>query len=294
MPGQPSPPTPRLETRNLTRRFGALVANDHVSLSVRPGELHCLLGENGAGKSTFSACLYGLDQSNEGEIFVNGKAVHIDSPADAIALGIAMVHQHFVLVPAFTVLENIIAGTGSGIALKLAAARYRIGELMVRIGLSLDLDRRVADLSVGECQWVEIVKALYQDVSLLILDEPTGVRTPQESDKLFAILRELKGRGISIILISHKMAEVMQSDRISVLRKGRLVATVETAATTRDELTMMMVGRVVKSVAASARQTDGPPVLSVSDLALPVGAATHPPRVSFDLALAIIIEHAGM
>ena len=227
---------PRLEVRGLTKRYGALLANDAISFSVAPAELHCLLGENGAGKSTLSACVYGLAVPDAGEIRVDGQRLDLRSPADAIRAGIGMVHQHFVLVPSFTVLENIVVGTGFGLRLDLAQARRRIGELCTRLGLEINVDRKVSSLSVGEMQWVEIVKSLYLGARLLILDEPTAVLTPQESDRLFALMADLKASGISIILISHKMNEVMRSDRVSVLRKGRLVATLTAAETTRDAI----------------------------------------------------------
>lgn len=258
----------RLEVRGLTKRFGALAANDGIALSIRPGELHCLLGENGAGKSTLSSCLFGLVQPDAGEIAIDGRPLALRSPADAIAAGIGMVHQHFVLVPAFTVLENIMVGTGHGWRADRRAGRDRIAAICARYGLTLDPDRRVEDLSVGEKQWVEIVKALYLGARLLILDEPTAVLTPQESGRLFGIIRQLTGSGISVILITHKMNEVMQSDRVTVLRRGRLVATVDTAGVSRDELSEMMVGRRIRSVAADRTGQAPPEALSISGLQL--------------------------
>ncbi|HET6618675.1 MAG TPA: ABC transporter ATP-binding protein [Dongiaceae bacterium] len=258
----------RLSTRHLSKRFGPVQANDGVSLDVAAGELHCLLGENGAGKSTLSACLYGLYQPDSGLILVDGIEQDFRSPADAIAAGIGMVHQHFVLVPTFSVLENIIVGTGAGLALNLAGARARVRALCERHGLEIDLDATIEDLSVGEQQWVEIVKALHLGARILILDEPTAVLTPQESDRLFALLSRMKADGLSIILISHKMNEVMRSDRVSVLRRGRLVGTVATQATTRDELTLMMIGRHLQPVEAEPRAGDHPPVVQVRDVSL--------------------------
>jgi simple sugar transport system ATP-binding protein len=258
----------RLSTRHLSKRFGPVQANDDVSLDVAAGELHCLLGENGAGKSTLSACLYGLYQPDSGHILVDGIEQDFRSPADAIAAGIGMVHQHFVLVPSFTVLENIIVGTGAGLALDLAGARARVRALCVRHGLEIDLDATIEDLSVGEQQWVEIVKALHLGARILILDEPTAVLTPQESDRLFTLLSRMKADGLSIILISHKMNEVMRSDRVSVLRLGRLVGTVSTQATTRDDITLMMIGRHLQPVEAEPRAGDHSPVVQVKDALL--------------------------
>lgn len=289
-----APATPRLTVRHLTKRFGALIANDDVSLSIAAGELHCLLGENGAGKSTFSACLYGLLQPETGEIEIDGVKAELTSPAKAIASGIGMVHQHFVLVPSFTVLENIVVGTGSGLRLDMTAARSRILELSRQFGLEITPDRLVADLSVGEKQWVEIVKALYLGARLLILDEPTAVLTPQESERLFAIIQQLKGSGIAVILISHKMNEVMRSDRVSVLRKGRLVGTVTTKDFTRDDLTMMMVGRPVAQVHARSKPGAGETALSFKGVSLAKGGRTHLKNVTLDLAAGEIIGIAGV
>jgi simple sugar transport system ATP-binding protein len=257
-----------LSIRNLSKRFGPVIANDGVSLDLRPGELHCLLGENGAGKSTLSSCLYGLYQPDEGQIFVDGQESLFRSPADAIRAGIGMVHQHFVLVSTFTVLENIVVGTGTGLRLDTRATRRRVSELCERHGLQLDLAARVEDLSVGEQQWVEIVKALYLGARVLILDEPTAVLTPQESELLFTLLQRMTADGLSIILISHKMNEVMRSDRVTVLRRGRVIGTVETRSTTREQLTQMMIGRQLEPVAAEGRVGDAPAVVTISSLSV--------------------------
>lgn len=287
--------TPRLSIRHLTKRFGEMLANDDISLDVMPGQLHCLLGENGAGKSTLSSCLYGLYAPDGGEIQVDGEAVHLRSPGDAIAAGIGMVHQHFVLVPGFTVLENVTVGTGSGWRLDRAGALARIGEICAAYGIALDPHRLVGDLSVGEQQWVEIVKALYTGARLLILDEPTAVLTPDESHRLFRIIERLTGEGLSVILISHKMAEVMQSDQVSVLRKGRLVGTVLTADVDRDQLTAMMVGR---SIAPPLRKdgavSSGKPVLRVRDLTRLRNGRPALDRVSLDMDEGEIVGIAGV
>lgn len=284
----------RLEVRHLTKRFGAFTANDDISFSVAPGELHCLLGENGAGKSTLSSCIFGLLQPDGGEILADGQPLALRSPADAIAARIGMVHQHFVLVPAFTVLENIMVGTGSGWRADLKAARGRIAGICGRYGLTLDPDRRVGQLSVGEKQWVEIVKALYLGAQLLILDEPTAVLTPQESDQLFAIIRQLTGAGISVILISHKMKEVMQSDRVTVLRRGRLVATVDTAGVSRDELSEMMVGRRVRPVVAEAATAERAPLLVLRDLRLTLERGRAIAPIDLTLGQGEILGIAGI
>lgn len=260
--------TARLSVRNLSKRFGSVAANDGVSLEVEPGELHCLLGENGAGKSTLSSCLYGLYEPDEGQIIIDGEERRFRSPADAIRAGIGMVHQHFVLVPPFTVLENIVVGTGSGLRLNTRGARRRVAELCARHGLQLNLDAPVEDLSVGEQQWVEILKALYLGARVLILDEPTAVLTPQESERLFTMLQQMIVDGLSIILISHKMNEVMRSDRVTVLRRGRVVGTVETRSTTRAQLTQMMIGRQLRSMEAEIRGGGAPSVIAVSGLSL--------------------------
>ncbi|MBA3518373.1 MAG: ABC transporter ATP-binding protein [Rhizobiales bacterium] len=285
---------PRLAVEHLTKRFGALVANDDISLAVRSGELHCILGENGAGKSTLSSCLYGLLQPDEGRIAVDGVQLALASPLDAIRAGIGMVHQHFVLAPRFTVLENITVGTGSGFRLKLAAARRRLKELCSRYRIALDPDAEVADLSVGEQQWVEIVKALYLGARVLILDEPTAVLTPDESARLFSIIRELTATGISVVLITHKMNEVMQSDRVSVLRRGRLVATVRTAEVTRDELTLVMVGRPVQASHHHVAAARGGNVLEVEGVRLRRGGRDRLRDVSFRLAGGEILGIAGV
>src|SRR3990170_539492 len=236
-----------LRVEGLSKRFPQVVANDDLSLDVRRGEIHCLLGENGAGKTTLAECLYGFFKPDAGRIFFRGQPVRLSSPSDAIALGIGMVHQHFVLVPPLTVVENVVAGTPSaGVLLDLAGAKRDLETLCRKYGVDLDLEARVWQLSVGKQQWVEILKALYVGSELLILDEPTAVLTPQETDRFFATLRQMTREGLSILLITHKLNEVMRvSDRVTVLRKGRLVATVQTAEVTPADLARMMVGREV-------------------------------------------------
>jgi general nucleoside transport system ATP-binding protein len=218
---------PVLELRGITKKFGSVVANDRVGFDVVAGEVHALLGENGAGKSTLMSVLYGLYKPDEGEILVDGKPVTINSPSAAIDLGIGMVHQHFMLVPVMTVAENIVLGqepTRRGGVLDLKAARARVRELSDRYGLAVDPDAVVEDISVGAQQRVEILKALYRNARILVLDEPTAVLTAQEVRELTGVLNRLKADGAAIVFISHKLGEVLTvADRITVLRRGKKV-----------------------------------------------------------------------
>lgn len=237
---------PILSVQEVTKKFHQVVANDRVSFDVMAGEIHCLLGENGAGKSTIAECIYGFHRPDGGTISVRGKELDLRSPSDAIHSGIGMVHQHFVLVPTMTVLENIVIGTEAAKAiLDMRSATDRILTICRRYDVDIDLNSRVSQLTVGQQQWVEILKALFLGAEILIMDEPTAVLTPQESRRLFRIFREMCGSGMSIILISHKLDEVMQSDRVTILRKGRKVATVITRESSKSELTNLMVGRDV-------------------------------------------------
>ena len=221
----------QLALRHVTKRFGTLVANDRISLTVEPGEIHCLLGENGAGKSTLMNVLYGLYQADEGEIVLDGKVQHFAGPGDAIAAGIGMVHQHFMLVPVFTVAENVMLGnesTGFGGSLNLDAARERVREISERFGFAVDPDAIVEDLPVGVQQRVEIIKALSRDARVLVFDEPTAVLTPQETDELMQIMRQLQESGAAIVFITHKLREVREvADRITVIRLGKVVGEAE-------------------------------------------------------------------
>ena len=237
-----------LETRNITKRFPGVLANDKVNCLIEKAEIHAFLGENGAGKSTLMNILYGLYQPEEGDIYFDGKEVKIDSPTTAMNLGIGMIHQHFMLIPNMTVLENIILGLPSSRPpfLQLDKARTKVKAMFERYNFDIDVNAKIMDLSVGSQQKVEIIKALFRGAKLLILDEPTAVITPQESSELFKILHDLKDNGNSIIFISHKIEEVLEiSDRVTILRDGRVVDTVIGSETNMQELSSLMVGRPV-------------------------------------------------
>jgi len=258
-----------LEMRGITKRFPGVLANDHVDFDVVPGEIHALFGENGAGKSTLMRVLYGLYRPDEGEIRLGGDPVIITSPAVAIQHGIGMIHQHFMLVQTLTVAENVALGVPSsrGPLTDLGRVSARIRQLSEDYGLKVDPAAYIWQLSVGERQRVEIIKALYRDVSLLVLDEPTAVLTPQEVRDLFGVLTALVRNGLSLVFISHKVNEVLElSDRITVLRAGRKIATVRGAETTADQLADMMVGHQVAAVRVPADRQQGPVALAVSDL----------------------------
>ncbi len=258
-----------LEVRGLTKRFPGVLACDHIDLTLYKGDVLGLLGENGAGKSTLMNMIYGLYTPDEGEVLVNGRLAHIKDPNDAIALGIGMVHQHFQLVPVLTVTENIMLGNESvrGPFLNRRAARQRIVEIASQYGLEVDPDALVEDLPVGVQQRVEIIKALYRKADILILDEPTAVLTPQEAEGLFAIMRTLVARGVSIIFISHKLKEVLEiCNRVLVLRGGRVVGEADPKQSTQESLASMMVGREVILQVDKSDAHPGEPVLIVSDL----------------------------
>ncbi|GAB4325329.1 MAG: ABC transporter ATP-binding protein [Phototrophicales bacterium] len=258
-----------LEVRGLTKRFPGVLANDHIDLKLHQGEVLGLLGENGAGKSTLMNMIYGLYSPDEGEILVNGKPVNIKNPNDAIALGIGMVHQHFQLVPVLTVTENIMLGTESvrGPFLDRHKARQRILQISQQYGLDVDPDALVQDLPVGVQQRVEIIKALYRHANILILDEPSAVLTPQETQGLFQVMRTLIDQGVSIIFISHKLKEVLHiCDNIAVLRLGKVVGSADPKTATQESLASMMVGREVLLRVEKSPATPGEPVLAVQNL----------------------------
>jgi len=261
---------PVLELRGITKRFPGILANDHIDFDVREGEVHALLGENGAGKSTLMNEVYGLYRPDEGEIRVGGRQVTIHSPKEAITNGIGMVHQHFMLIPVMTVAENIVLATEprhGGVFLDLDTAVARVNELSESFGLAVDPRARVDAISVGMEQRVEILKALYRGADILILDEPTAVLTPQETEELFQIIRSLREQGKSIIFISHKLKEVLEiADRITVLRRGRQVETLDREGATESQLARLMVGREVLLRVDKHPSTPGDPLLVVEDL----------------------------
>jgi general nucleoside transport system ATP-binding protein len=261
--------TPVLELRGITKRFPGILANDRVDFDLRDGEVHALLGENGAGKSTLMNILYGLYTPDEGEVFLNGKPAEIDSPHAAIDAGIGMVHQHFMLIPVMTVAENIVLADEpkKGVLLDTAAAERRVRELAERFKFHIDPRARVQDITVGQQQRVEILKALYRNADILILDEPTAVLTPQEADELFEILKELVAQGMSVIFISHKLNEVLEiADRVTVLRRGKVVDTIPVEGATEESLARMMVGREVLLRVDKQAAKPGETLLHVEDL----------------------------
>ena len=261
-----------IEMLHITKVFPGIKANDDITLQLKKGEIHALLGENGAGKSTLMSVLFGLYQPEEGIIKKDGKEVKINDPNDATALHIGMVHQHFKLIDVFTVLDNIILGaedTKLGF-LEKKTARKKVQELSDRYGLKIDLDAKIEDITVGMQQRVEILKMLYRDNEILIFDEPTAVLTPQEIEELMQIMRGLTKEGKSILFISHKLNEIMEvSDRVTVLRKGKYIGTVNTSETTKEELSRMMVGRPVQLVVDKTPAKPGEPVLEVENLTVP-------------------------
>src|SRR5215213_5261523 len=261
---------PALEMRGITKRYPGVVANDGIDLDVRPGEIHALLGENGAGKTTLMNILYGLATPDSGDILLDGNVVTIGGPSDAIARGISMVHQHFMLVPVMSVADNILLGAetmANAVFLDQGEADRRIIALGKRFGFEINPDVKVGTLSVGWQQRVEILKALYRNARILVLDEPTAVLTPQETEEIFAVLRRLAAEGHSILFISHKLYEVLEiADRITVIRRGRVVGSRRPRETSEDDLAELMVGRGVQLVVDRGESTLGPVALRVEDL----------------------------
>jgi len=260
-----------VEMRGITKRFGDVLANDHISLAIPDQSIHAIIGENGAGKSTVMNILYGFYAADEGEILIDGQPREINGPGDAIKLGLGMVHQHFMLVEPLTVTENIVLGAEptSGLAIDYRQARARVREISEQYGLKINPDARISDLSVGQQQRVEILKTLYRGARILILDEPTAVLTPQEVGEMFAILRGLREQGKTIVIITHKLAEVLSlSDNITVMRDGKVVGNLPTAEATAEGLARLMVGREVLLRVKKDDAEPREPVLSVKGLTL--------------------------
>ena len=288
----------KLELKGITKRFGTLVANDAIDLVVESGQIHSLLGENGAGKSTLMNVLYGLYKADAGQILLDGKPVEFSGPGDAMAAGIGMVHQHFMLIPVFTVAENVALGhepTKRGGVLDLDAARALVHKISDRFGFDVDPDALVEDLPVGVQQRVEIIKSLARDAKVLVLDEPTAVLTPQETDELMEIMRGLAKSGTSIVFITHKLREVKAvADKITVIRQGRVVGEAKPTAET-TELASMMVGRDVGLTVEKKVATPGKVVLKVDDLSVlddrDHRAVDH---VSFEVRAGEILAIAGV
>ena len=285
--------------RHVTKRFPGVVANDDVSFDLREGEVHALLGENGAGKSTLMNILYGLYHPDEGEILIKREPVQLGSPAAAIDAGVGMVHQHFMLIPVMTVAENIVLAeepTRRGILLDMPEAERRVQEISDRYGLAVDPGARIHDITVGQQQRVEILKALYRDADILVLDEPTAVLTPQEAQELFDVVRQLATRGKSIIFISHKLNEVLEiADRITVLRRGKLVETLPAAGATEESLARLMVGREVLLRVAKTPAQPSESLLEVADLRVFDDRGLEKVRgVTFDVRAGEIVGLAGI
>jgi general nucleoside transport system ATP-binding protein len=289
---------PVLELRGITKRYPGIVADDNVDFDLKPGEVHALLGENGAGKSTLMNILYGLTKPDEGEIVVRGRTVSFGSASDAIDVGIGMVHQHFMLIPVMTVAENIVLAVEPSHAgiLDEKAANERVLELSQRFGLAVDPEQRVEQISVGQQQRVEILKALYRDADILILDEPTAVLTPQEAGELFAIIRSLTAQGTSVIFITHKLNEVLEiADRITVLRRGKRIDTVSREGASEDGLARMMVGREVLLRVDKGAAKPGEVAVAVKDLRVVDERGLEQVRgVSFSVRRGEIVAIAGV
>ncbi len=290
---------PVLELRGITKRFPGIVANDGVDFDLRKGEVHALLGENGAGKSTLMNVLYGLYRPDEGEILINGKLAELGSPKASIENGVGMVHQHFMLIPVMTVAENIVLAiepVHNGVLLDYDAAAKRVEEISTRFGLAVDPRAYVQDITVGQQQRVEILKALYRGADILVLDEPTAVLTPQEAQELFTIVKSLTDQGKSIIFISHKLNEVAEiADRITVLRRGKKIETLPAAGATEEGLARLMVGREVLLRVDKGVSTPAAPLLQVEGLTVVDDRGiTKVKDVSFQVRGGEIVAIAGV
>lgn len=296
--GRPTDAAPAIELRGITKSFGPVEANKNISLKVSKGTIHGIVGENGAGKSTLMSILYGFYRADAGEIFVNGQKTPIHDSQAAIAAGIGMVHQHFKLVENFTVLENVILGAEDGALLKpsLAKARAVLVDLAREYELEVDPDQTIENLSVGHQQRVEILKALYRQADILILDEPTGVLTPSEAEHLFRILKNLRDQGKTLILITHKLKEIMNAtDTVSVMRQGEMTATVKTAETSPGALAELMVGRKVLLRVDKKPAATGKKVLEVHDLKVKDSAGVERLKgISFAVNAGEILGIAGV
>lgn len=258
-----------VQMKNITKKFGDFTANDNINLDIKKGEIHALLGENGAGKSTLMNILYGLYTQTEGEIYINGKLEHIKDPNEAIKLGLGMVHQHFMLIEPFTVVENIILGMEptKGLTLNIKKATEDIMKISNKYGLSIDSKAKVEDITVGMQQRIEIIKALYRGADILIFDEPTAVLTPQEIDEFVDIIKSLSDQGKTIILITHKLKEIKaMADRCTIIRRGKKIDTVDVNSVSESELADMMVGRSVNLTVNKEDREPGDVVLSISNL----------------------------
>lgn len=295
-----TPTSPAVEFRNVWKRFEHLVANQEVSFAVEAGSIHGVVGENGAGKSTIMKVLYGLYEADEGEIIVHGATARLRSPHDAIGLGIGMVHQHFMLIPTLPVWKNVILGAENSFLLKESAILRELSQLQKSFGLSLDLTTQVSNLSVGEQQQVEILKVLYRKAAILILDEPTAVLTPHEVDVLFERLLDLNAAGKTIILISHKLHEILRfTKNVTVMRQAKVVCTVPTSSLTENTLAEAIIGRPAKPLAKltlTQKQTDQRPVFQVKNLSLAKSGAPHDllREVSFSVCPGEIVGIAGI
>ncbi len=287
-----------LELRNIRKHFGEVVANDDVNIWVEPGTIHAIVGENGAGKSTAMRIAYGFYTADSGEILVDGQVRNIKTPHDAIALGIGMVHQHFMLVDTMTVAENIVLGAepGSSVALDLSTAATQIRQLSEEFKLAVNPNAPIEHLSVGQQQRVELLKALYRQARLLILDEPTAVLTPQEVEEFFAILRRMREQGKTVVIITHKLSEVLAiSDDVTVMRDGKVVGRIKTKDTSAAELARLMVGREVLLRVEKAEPKVGPTALSVQNLTVKAPDGTKPlDSVSFEVRRGEIVGIAGV